>query len=76
MAKFTEECVTVLDGVVVINKPMGVGVVKPKIRPGSIIDRNHLRGIGSTDYSLEGAIPYLRKALDRPDLVLAKGTER
>jgi len=69
----------ILDGLVVINKPFGVGVLKfpEKETPaGAVKDRLYTRGIGSTKYTLQDAVPLLRKALNLPNLVLVKSTQK
>jgi hypothetical protein len=66
---------------IVVNKPFGVGVIsRSENSEDSFIkrksNRTDLRGIGKTPYTLQEAVPLLRKALEMPELVLVKSTEK
>lgn len=66
-----------VEGLVVINKPFGVGVINAKSKlKGKELHHSHLRGVPLPDYNLEMALPKLRLALDKPELVLVKSTEK
>ncbi|ODN02525.1 RNA pseudouridylate synthase domain-containing protein 4 [Orchesella cincta] len=66
-------------GILVINKPFGVGVRNQTLQQ---LQRNgshnqlHLRGIQTVPYTLEDIVPTLRNLLEKPELVFVKSTEK
>ncbi|CAL8069323.1 unnamed protein product [Orchesella dallaii] len=67
-------------GLFVVNKPFGVGVRNPTLkhlqRSNGSVHQLHLRGIQTSEYTLEDIVPTLRKLLGKPTLTLVKSTEK